>query len=53
MAAIERGIEEVCNEALHFLRGECEPDDMVFVKDFVGYFDEILAICNEFDDDGR
>lgn len=48
---MDRGIREVCNEALHFLREECEPDDIVYVKDFVGYFDEILAICDEAEDD--
>ena len=44
---MDRGIREVCNEAIHLLRDECEPDDMVFVRDFVGYFDEILSICDE------
>lgn len=44
---MERGIKEVCEEALYLLREECELDDMVYVRDFVGYFDEILAIANE------
>lgn len=50
---MDRGIREVCNEAIHLLRVEREPDDMVYVRDFVGYFDEILAIYNETEDDGR
>lgn len=50
---MKRGIREVCNEALHLLREECEPSDMVFVQDFVGYFDEILTILNESEDDGK
>lgn len=50
---MERGIREVCNEAIQLLRVECKPDDMVFVRDFVGYFDEILAICDEAEDDGK
>lgn len=50
---MKRGIREVCNEAIHLLKDQCEPDDMVYVKDFIGYFDEILAIYNETEDDGR
>lgn len=46
---MDRGIREVCNEALHLLRHECEPGDMVYPTDFVGYFDEILSILDETD----
>ena len=48
---MDRGIREVCKEAIHLLRNECEPGDMVYPNDFVGYFDEILSILNETEDD--
>lgn len=48
---MDRGIREVCNEAIHLLREECAPDDMVYPGDFVGYFDEILSILNETEND--
>lgn len=44
---MDRGIREVCNEAIHLLRDECEPGELVRPGDFVGYFDEIISILNE------
>lgn len=48
---IDRGIYEVCTEALHFLREEHEPTDRISPGDIDGYFDEILSILSETEDD--
>ena len=48
---MDRGIREVCNEAIKLLRHDCEPGDMVYPSDFVGFFDEILSILNETEND--
>lgn len=47
---MDRGIREVCNEAIHLLY-EHDPGDMVHPSDFVGFFEEILSILNETEND--
>lgn len=50
---MERGIREVCEEALGVLRIENSPGDMICTEDIAGYIYEILAILDESEDDGK
>lgn len=53
MLTIDRGIREVCNEALYLLDDEHEPKDRICAEDIAGYFIEILSILDEMEDDRK
>lgn len=47
----ERGIKEVCVEARKMLREKYEADEEITPGEVIGYFDEIIAILDEQNDD--
>lgn len=53
MLKIDRGIREVCNEALYLLKEEHEPGEYICTEEIAGYFTEILSILDETEDDRK